>query len=93
MDLTPLKSRVLGYQQDKQTTDKYLWFIKTIGIIKITGRETTMNGSIRMVGIYLLVFLLGWSCAVLSYSDVIYSQHNGSIKADVIKKEATKSKL
>jgi hypothetical protein len=52
-----------------------------------------MKSSMKLVGIYLIVFLIGWSCAVLSYSDAIYSQHNGSIKADVIKTETTKSKL
>jgi hypothetical protein len=61
--------------------------------IKIPERKITMKSSMKLVGIYLIVFLIGWSCAVLSYSDAIYSQHNGSIKADVIKTETTKSKL
>ena len=52
-----------------------------------------MNESIKLVGIYLIVFFIGWSCAVLSYSDVIYSQHNKSIEGDVIKTKTTKSKL
>jgi len=52
-----------------------------------------MKVSIKSVGIYLIVFLFGWSCAVLSYSDSIYSQHNGSIEGDVVKTNKTKSKI
>ena len=52
-----------------------------------------MKASIKVVGIYLIVFFIGWSCAVLSYSDAIYSQHNGSIESDVIKTNKTKSKI
>ena len=52
-----------------------------------------MKVSIKSVGIYLIVFLVGWSCAVLSYSDAIYSQHNGSIEGDVVKTNKTKSKI
>jgi hypothetical protein len=52
-----------------------------------------MNASMKLVGIYLIVFLVGWSCAVLSYSDAIYSQNNQSIKSDVTKTQTTKLKL
>ena len=52
-----------------------------------------MKVSIKSVGIYLIVFLVGWSCAVLSYSDAIYSQHNGFIEGDVVKTKKTKSKI
>ena len=52
-----------------------------------------MKVSIKSVGIYLIVFLVGWSCAVLSYSDAIYSQHNVSIEGDVDKTNKTKSKI
>jgi len=52
-----------------------------------------MNASMKLVGIYLIVFFIGWSCAVFSYSDAIYSQHNGSIEGDVTKSKTTKSKL
>ena len=52
-----------------------------------------MNASIKVVGIYLIVFIFGWSCAVLSYSDAIYSQQNGSIEGDVVKTNKTKSKI
>ena len=44
-----------------------------------------MKISLRLIGVCLLVFLLGWACAVFSYSDVIYSQHKISVKSDVMK--------
>ena len=40
--------------------------------------------SLRLIGIYLLVFLFGWACAVFSYSDVIYSQPKISVKLEVV---------
>ena len=42
-----------------------------------------MKISLRLIGIFLLVFLFGWACAVFSYSDVIYSQTKISVKSDV----------
>ena len=77
--------------------------MKTKQIISIFGlkkcankniqEEKNMKVSIKSVGIYLIVFLVGWSCAVLSYSDAIYSQHDGSIEGDVVKTNKTKSKI
>jgi hypothetical protein len=52
-----------------------------------------MQVSIKSIGIYLIVFLVGWSCAVLSYSEAIYSQNNQSLKSDVVKSQTTKLKL
>ena len=43
-----------------------------------------MKKSLRLIGIYLLVFLFGWACAVFSYSDVIYSQPKISVKSKVV---------
>ena len=43
-----------------------------------------MKISLRLIGIYLLVFLFGWACAVFSYSDVIYSQPKISAKSEVV---------
>jgi hypothetical protein len=31
-----------------------------------------MSLTIKSSGVYLIVFLFGWSCAVFSYSDLIY---------------------
>ena len=31
-----------------------------------------MSLTIKSSGVYLVVFLFGWSCAVFSYSDLIY---------------------
>ena len=44
-----------------------------------------MKISLRLIGIYLLVFLFGWACAVFSYSDVIYSQPKISVKSGAVK--------
>ena len=44
-----------------------------------------MKIPLRLIGVYLLVFLFGWSCAVFSYSDVIYSQPKVSVKSEVLK--------
>jgi hypothetical protein len=41
--------------------------------------------SLKLIGVYLLVFLFGWTCAVFSYSDVIYSQPKVSVKSEVVK--------
>ena len=51
-----------------------------------------MKISLRLIGIYLLVFLFGWSCAVFSYSDVIYSQPEISVKPEVVKTVLTPTK-
>ena len=47
--------------------------------------ELAVTTSLRLIGIYLLVFLFGWACAVFSYSDVIYSQPKISVKSEVVK--------
>ena len=44
-----------------------------------------MKISLRLIGIYLLVFLFGWACAVFSYSDAIYSQPKISVKSVAVK--------
>ena len=44
-----------------------------------------MKISLRLIGIYLLVFLFGWMCAVFSYSDAIYSKPKISVKSEVVK--------
>ena len=44
-----------------------------------------MKISLKLIGIYLLVFLFGWACAVFSYSDLIYSQPKVSAKSEVVK--------
>ena len=44
-----------------------------------------MKISLRLIGVYLLVFLFGWACAVFSYSDVIYSQPKISVKSGAVK--------
>ena len=44
-----------------------------------------MKISLRLIGIYLSVFLFGWACAVFSYSDVIYSQPKISVKSGAVK--------
>ena len=31
-----------------------------------------MSFTIKSSGVYLVIFLFGWSCAVFSYSDLIY---------------------
>jgi len=41
-----------------------------------------MKLSLKSIGAYLLIFLFGWSCAVFSYSDVIYSQPKTSLKIE-----------
>ena len=43
-----------------------------------------MKISLRLIGIYLLVFLFGWACAVFSYADVIYSQPKISVKSEAV---------
>ena len=43
-----------------------------------------MKISLRLIGIYLLVFLFGWACAVFRYADVIYSQPKISVKSEAV---------
>ena len=43
-----------------------------------------MKTALRLLGVYFLVFLFGWACAVFSYSDVIYSQPKISVKSEVV---------
>jgi len=43
-----------------------------------------MKISLKLIGIYLLVFLFGWACAVFSYADVIYSQPKISVKSEAV---------
>ena len=44
-----------------------------------------MKLSLKSMGAYLLVFIFGWSCAVFSYSDVIYSKTKISLKPEGVK--------
>ena len=43
-----------------------------------------MKKSLGLIGIYLLVFLFGWACAVFNYSDVVYSQSMISVKSEIV---------
>ena len=44
-----------------------------------------MKISLRLIGIYLLVFLFGWACAVFRYSNLSYSQPKIPSKSEVVK--------
>ena len=54
-------------------------------ILKLNRENVVVKTSLSSIGVYLLVFLFGWSCAVFSYSDVIYSQSKESAKSAVEK--------
>ena len=41
---------------------------------------------------YLVAFLLGWSCAVWSYSDSIYKNVENSMQKPILKEDGSKEK-
>jgi len=56
-----------------------------MGFKKLNREAVSVQISLRLIGIYLSVFLFGWACAVFSYSDLIYSQPKVPSKSEVVK--------